>query len=234
MPGKMIAAYLLKRGLTVTASFADVPHLEAFVASLPKEWKERFRPAPPLSEDMGKAEVEAHLEAAVSALGGLDLYIHAEPWADEQTLQDEEPETFVHQVNRRLRQLFYYCQAAGRMMAKKKRGQIIIPLLADTLHWAGYPSSPVYNQGAISFVKSLAKELSPFGISVNVFEFGYYQEDATPLGRADRKRFELFALKAPVPRLAEAVEGLGLLLDYGGGMSGQVIQWGYGIPPTTL
>lgn len=200
LPGKMIASYLLKRGLILT-------------------------------DGSQEATVE-DLERAVTAMGGLDLYIHAGQWEDELAELQGQPESFVHHVEERLRHLFVFCQAAARIMAKQKRGQIIIPLLADGLHSAGFPSSPVYNQGAISFAKSLAKELSPFGISVNVLEFGYFQDDSSR--RKGRKRFDVFALKPPAPSLAEAVEGLGILLDYGKGMSGQVIQWGYGTPSTTL
>jgi NAD(P)-dependent dehydrogenase (short-subunit alcohol dehydrogenase family) len=235
LPGRMIAVYLLKRGMTLAAQFADSDQYEAFISTLPGEWQKRCIPFPFLPKDTEKEKVEKHLETVAAAMNGFNLYIHAGKWEDELATLERQPEAFVEYADQRLRNLFFYCQAVGRIMARQKRGQIIIPLLSDALHSVGFPSSPVYNQGAISFVKSLAKELSPYGISVNVFEFGYYlDESSSPSSRKDRQRFELFALKPPVPRLAEAMEGLGLLLDYGIGMSGQIIQWGYGTPSTTL
>lgn len=231
--GQEIGLYLLKRGLTLAAQFSTPKQTERFLADLPDEWRERCIPTLFLPGESGMEAIDRQLESVASEMKGLDLYIHAAGWQDEMTLLGSEPEDFAHHMVERLRDLFFSCRAAGRVMVRKKKGQMIIPLLSDALYYADFPSSPVYNQGAIAFVKSLAKELSPFGISMNAFEFGFYRDvEAGPLTRETRKRFDLYALKPPVPHLADAVQGLGMLLDYGQGMSGQTVQWGYGIPQT--
>lgn len=223
-----IGRYLLERGITLTAQFPTPEQAEYCIAELPVEWRERCIPV--IGQAVGMEAVEAQLSAAAEAMQGLDLYVHGSEWIDEAEMLDSDPAQFAVQLEARLRKLFLYSRAAGGIMARKRQGQIIVPMLSDTLHYAGFPSSPVYNQGAAAFVKSLAKELTPFRVSVNAFIFGYYREpDAAESVRGNRKRFDIYALKPQVPELAEAAKGLGLLLDYGSGMSGQTVNWGYGM-----
>ncbi|MBW7474039.1 SDR family oxidoreductase [Paenibacillus oenotherae] len=227
--GVAIGHYLLQRGVTLAAQFSSREEAAAYMAELPDEWRDRCKPV--IGQFAAMEEIEAQVNAAAAELQGLDLYIHGSEWLDEEELLSSNPAQFAVQLDGRLRELFLYSRAAGSVMARKRQGQIIVPMLSDALHAAGFPSSPVYNQGAVAFVKSLAKELAPFRVSVNAFTFGYYRDpDSMESAGGNRKRFDIFVLKPPVPELAEAAKGLGILLDYGSGMSGQNINWGYGIP----
>lgn len=227
--GMAIGSYLLQRGITLTAQFSTPEQAASYLAELPIEWRERCMPV--IGQAGTMEEIDSQVNAAAAEMQGLDLYIHGNEWLDEGVMLDSNPAQFSLQLDERLRELFLYSRAAGSVMARKRQGQIIVPMLSDTLHYAGFPSSPVYNQGAIAFVKSLAKELAPFRVGVNAFQFGYYRASGTSgSARDNRKLFDMYALKPPVPELMEAAKGLGILLDYGSGMSGQTVNWGYGIP----
>ncbi|WP_236338983.1 SDR family NAD(P)-dependent oxidoreductase [Paenibacillus plantiphilus] len=227
--GLAIGNYLLQRGMTLTAQFSTPEQAQSYIAELPVDWRDRCMPM--IGQAGTMEEIDSQVNAASAEMQGLDLYIHGNEWVDEGVMLDNNPAQFAVQLDKRLRELFLYSRAAGNVMARKRQGQIIIPMLSDTLHNAGFPASPVYNQGAIAFVKSLAKEVAPFRVGVNAFQFGYYRAPGTVgSARDNRKLFDMYALKPPIPDLMEAAKGLGLLLDYGSGMSGQTVNWGYGIP----
>ncbi|RXZ82291.1 SDR family NAD(P)-dependent oxidoreductase [Paenibacillaceae bacterium] len=224
-----IANYLLDRGMTVSIRFTTADQSEQYSDSLPAHWRERCVPIIGEAETLEQAELQ--VASAAAAMDGLDVYIHGSEWADESELLDNDLVPFAQHLNQRLHELFMFSRASASVMARKRQGQIIVPMLSDALHYAGFPSSPVYNQGALSFVKSLAKELAPFRVAVNAFTFGYCQLQSTAASsRPSRGRFDIYALKPPIPDVEEMTKGLGMLLDYGSGMSGQNINWGYGLP----
>ncbi|SEL62430.1 hypothetical protein [Paenibacillus sp. OK003] len=226
---QMMVVYLLQRGLQVTASFATSEQAEQFHSDLSVQEQNNCRTL--VAPNLEMKEIEFALSAAAEHMQGLGFYIHGSSWVDEQSELQSDPAAFALTSHRQLSELFLYTRAAGNIMARKQSGQMIVPILADMLHYSGFPSSPVYNQGAMAYVRSFAKEMTPFRVSVNTLTFGYYRaENHRGAGRSRRKIYDLFTLKPSVPELEELVQGLGLLLDYGQGMSGQNITWGYGIP----
>ncbi|WP_341279227.1 hypothetical protein [Paenibacillus sp. FSL H8-0537] len=226
--GTAMALYLLQRGIRVMASFQLAEQAEQFRVDVPPQWQEQIQTI--VAPDVQMKAVESVIAGMAEQMEGFDLYIHGHDWVDELEALQHDPGEFALRSYSLLSELFVYSRAAGSVMARKQRGQIIVPMLADSLHYDGFPSSPVYNQGALAFVKSFAKELSPFRVSVNALTFGYFRlEKKVAVGRNNRKPFDIYALKPPVPELEELAHGLGLLLDYGHGMSGQNTTWGYGI-----
>lgn len=226
---QMMVVYLLHRGLQITASFATSEQAEQFHSDLSVHDQKNCRTI--VAPDLGMKRIESVLSASAEHMQGLDFYIHGSSWVDELSELQSDPAAFALTSHRQLSELFLYTRAAGHFMARKQSGQMIVPLLADMMHYSGFPSSPVYNQGAQAYVKSFAKEMTPFRVSVNTLTFGYYRmENHINAGRSRRKIYDMFTLKPSVPELEELVQGLGLLLDYGQGMSGQNITWGYGIP----
>ncbi|WP_434748725.1 SDR family oxidoreductase [Paenibacillus amylolyticus] len=226
--GAAIMRYLLQRDMRVTASFQTAEPAEQVRADLPQSLQERLHTA--VAPDIQMKAIDTLMMEQAEQMQGLDFYIHSNHWVDEREELQHKPAEFALQSYSLLNELFMYSRAAGSVMARKQRGQIIVPMLSDTLHYDGFPSSSVYNQGALAFVKSFAKELSPFRVSVNALTFGYFRmERKAGAGRSNRKAFDIYALKPPVPEMEELAQGLGLLLDYGHGMSGQNTTWGYGI-----
>jgi len=225
---------LLERGMTVAVQLGDPAQADRLLAELPEELGRSCMPVIAADHPDSIDNIGEIVERASESLQGLDVYIHAASWEDEASLMNKDPEGFGMHIERRLRKLFLYCRAAGQIMVRLRKGQMIIPLLSDVLHASGFPSSPVYNQAAIAFVRSLAKELSPFSVTVNALEFGYCRDSDSPSSRQWRKQFDIFALRPHVPEFREAAQGIGLLLDYGHAMSGQTVRLGIGIPSSTI
>lgn len=230
-PAQAMALYLLGQGMRVTVSFTAEEQSAEFASALDPMQRDRCHIV--LAPSCQMKAIELLLAEAATTMQGLELYVHANEWRDEKELLLDDPGQFIAESRHRLRELFLYCRAAGSVMARQRKGQIIVPMLSDALGYNGYPSAPVYNEGALAFVKSLAKELSPFRVSVNGLTFGYYRGDEpTGAAREGRRRFDLYALKPPVPSLPELAKGVGALVDYGYGMSGHNMTWGFGIPST--
>lgn len=239
--GEAIAVYLLQRGLRVAAQFPDAGRAEQFQAAIPEYWQGQLlplfpeQPGEPGSDEAGVLAPELEqaqraAAAAAEALGGLELYIHGPSWLDEHAMLEQAPEDLAANVEQRLKSLFVHTRAAAALMGRKRAGRIVVPLLADSLYYSGYGSSPIYNQGAISYIRSLAKELSPLRVTAHTLMIGYHQgSEAARQAAGARRPYEIYALKPAVPALQQAVAGLGLLLDYGDGLSGHSIDWGNGM-----
>lgn len=229
--GQEICMYLLEKGIKVVAQFFDAEQMEQLINQIPLKTRPSFHPVYSELKNLTPEKITKHVNSIFMKYPEINLYIHAQPWLDEMEMLDQEQGILANHVEQQLLELFLYCQAFARFMIKKKNGQLIVPLLSDALYYSEFPSSPIYNSGASALVKSLAKEFSPFGVCVNIFELGFFQLNETkPLSRKERKKFDIYAMKPPVPSMREAVSGLGILIDYGKGMSGQTISYGYGIP----
>ena len=57
-------------------------------------------------------------------------------------------------------------------MIRKKSGNILFLERYEVLRYTGEVVNPIWNNAIISFVKSLSKEASSFGIAVNVMTLG--------------------------------------------------------------
>ncbi|WEK54693.1 MAG: SDR family NAD(P)-dependent oxidoreductase [Candidatus Cohnella colombiensis] len=225
---QLLGRHLLERGVVLAAQFLTEKEAESFIQSLPVSHQSNCLPI--ISDPIETiANSQQLITNVIQELSTIDLYIHGTNWKDEAALRDQDPISFHHDIERRFTQLFLFCRSIGQAMAKKRNGRIILPLLADSLYSAGYPSSPIYNEGALSVVKSLAKELSPFKVTVNALTLGPFQLDvSSDEWRSIRKKLDIYSLKAQVPQQIEGLRALDILLDYGDGMSGQNLCWGYG------
>ncbi|MBP1989982.1 SDR family oxidoreductase [Paenibacillus eucommiae] len=228
---RLIGYHLLARGIKLTVQFADPVDAEDFLSLLPEEQRHLCNPI--VENPKALASIHELVLKSAHIMEGMDVFIHGNDWMDEAQLLDADPLSFTEVLESRIKQVFLYSRAAGNMMAKKKKGQIIFPLLADSLHYSEFPSSPVYNHSVIAFVKSLAKELAPFRITINALTFGFFRnEDLSEQWKAVRKTLDIYALKPPIPELSDLVKGLDVLLDHGSGLSGQNIHWGFGLDTT--
>lgn len=240
--GEAITTYLLQRGLRVAARFPDAGRAEQFRSALPEYLHSQllsllpepnWRPEGTTDGELMAANLEQANQAAAAAaeaLGGLELYVHGPRWLDEHAILEQAPDDLAAIVEQRLKSLFVHTRAAAALMVRKRTGRIVVPLLADGLYYNGYCSSPIYNQGAISYIRSFAKELSPLRVTAHTLMIGYHQGgDAARQAADGRRPYEIYALKPAVPALHQAVAGLGLLLDYGDGLSGHSIDWGNGM-----
>lgn len=225
-----ILTELLDQGCSTAMVFAGQGEAGSCMDRVPERHRERFFPlwGRPTDEE----GIRAVVDQAASRMGRLDVLIHGvEAW-DEEAGYDLDPLEFGLNTAAELRTRFLYSRAAAAHMARAKSGQIWFLLLADSLYSAGYPSSPVLNQGTIGLMKTLAKELSPFRVAVNAVTYGYY---AVPDERIDKKelrqKLDIHALKPYVPAPQEmAAASVDWLLRVPERLvSGQNIHFGAGL-----
>ncbi len=125
-----------------------------------------------------KREVERLFDRCIAEFGSIDIVVgNAGIWKkapiDEMT-EEEWDET----INVNLKSIYYTCQSAAREMKRRRSGKII--LVSST---AGQRGEPFYSHYAatkgaiISFTKSLASELGPWGIRVNAVAPGWVETD---------------------------------------------------------
>lgn len=96
------------------------------------------------------------------------------------------------------------CRAVVPIMKQQKFGRIIIvSSTAGQRGEANYSNYAASKGGQISFMKSLAAELGPFGINVNCVAPGWVDTDMTSETLADKTRMESILKEIPKGRVAK-------------------------------
>lgn len=148
------------------------------------------------------------VERAVREFGGLDIFVgNAGVWpARETAVSEMADERWTRTMKENLDSIFFTSRAAARAMgtAPGREGRIV--LVTSTAGQRGEAMHADYaaTKGAIiSFVKSLAIELAPYGITVNGVAPGWVDTDmsAEPYSGDGRARI---AASIPVGRIATA------------------------------
>lgn len=209
----MAAEHLLAQGHLLAIYAPDERERERFLVRISPEQRERcFFPA--VKEISREESVPLLLEEAGRLMGNLDVCIHGCSRKDEGSLLEDECGALGEDMVQQYMHIFWLSREMARRMIKQKKGHIIFLLFHDALHYAACPSAPVFNEGRISLMKSLAKELAPFYVNVNALVFGYYDPGLDGAAkRKMRKKLEMFALKPPLLRSAEILRALDLLVD---------------------
>ena len=83
-------------------------------------------------------------------------------------------------IDTNLKSVFHFCKAVFRPMMKQRSGRIVT--MSSVVGIIGNPGQTNYTAskaGVIGFSKSLARELGPRGVTVNVVAPGYVETDMT-------------------------------------------------------
>jgi 3-oxoacyl-[acyl-carrier protein] reductase len=126
--------------------------------------------------DIGfKSEAVALIEQAEKLFGGIDILVHNAgvfPYAPLQSLSDEDLDRSVD-VN--LKACFWLARAALPLLRKSAAGRILVTSSVSGNH-ANAPGLTHYSAtkaGVTGFVRNLALDLAPLGITVNAVEPGF-------------------------------------------------------------
>jgi 3-oxoacyl-[acyl-carrier protein] reductase len=149
---------------------------------------------------------EALVAASTASLGGLDIFVgNAGVWPSAEEAVTELPdERWRRTMAENVDGMFYSTRAAARRMGEGGR----IVLVSSTAGQRGEAMHADYaaSKGAmISFVKSLAIELAPRGITVNSVAPGWVDTEMTADAMAAGGR-ERIAASIPVGRVASAAD----------------------------
>ena len=192
---------------------------------LAREITDRDRPAPCLEGDFTAAQgARSVVQDADNALGGLDILVHCAatlarlPFLE---ITDEEWDR-VHGVN--LRGTFAVGQEAARLMADAGNGGRIIFISSvnqdhPTPNLAHYVAS---KGGVRMLAKSMAMELAPLGITVNLIAPGTVETDLNRAALADPAFRQSKLDLIPMDRIADPSEIAGAALYLAGPTAGYV------------
>ena len=150
------------------------------------------------------AGCDALVQRAVDAFGGVDLVVvnHGVWPAEEVPVATLDEERWHRTMRENVDSMFWLSRAAARAMGPDGR----IVMVSSTAGQRGEAMHADYaaSKGAmISFVKSLAVELAPRGITVNSVAPGWVDTDMTDAAMRDGGR-ERIAANIPIGRVASA------------------------------
>jgi NAD(P)-dependent dehydrogenase (short-subunit alcohol dehydrogenase family) len=145
------------------------------------------------------------IERVVDELGTIDVLVNTPALIVRNIpLVDVNENDFDKVVNTKVKGYFLSCQAAAKVMIKKKRGSIInfSGTLGIKMTW-GRTAYHIAQSGAITLTKVLAYELGEYNIRANAVAPGYVED--TPFSAAVRKDPEFLKSSEPEAKLGRLV-----------------------------
>lgn len=126
------------------------------------------------------AEVDAMIEAVSEGLGPISILVNNAGITRDGLLMRMKNEAWNEVLETNLNGTFYCCRAACRGMMKARYGRIInVSSVVGIRGQAGQTNYSAAKAGLIGFTKSLAQELAPRNVTVNVLAPGFIETDMT-------------------------------------------------------
>lgn len=174
-------------------------------------------------------EAERLLQQAVEHFGRIDFLIcNAGIW-EGGPVESISEELWDKTLGINLKGTWAVCRAAVPLMKKQRFGRIVI--VSSTAGQRGEANVSNYaasKGGQISFTKSLAPELAPFGINVNSVAPGWVETDMTVDALADATVLDSIARNIPLGRVATPEEIAGpivfLCSEWANHITGEVLN----------
>lgn len=178
--GKVIALHLAREGVDVVLAARDSDRLNSAAAELAAESGRRIIPL--MVDTSDKVSVDAMVEEAIRALGGIDILINAaavpggissatklEQIVDAEALEDINIKVIGYLRTARALAPHLVAQGWGR----------IVNIGGLALYQTGRPVATLRNVGVAAVTKNLADELGPKGINVTAVHPGATRTEKT-------------------------------------------------------
>ncbi|MBI4289128.1 MAG: 3-oxoacyl-ACP reductase FabG [Chloroflexi bacterium] len=171
--GRAIALALASTGANIAVADVLTPDIDKTVGEL----QQMGRKAIGVTTDITKRDqVENLVSRTVKELGTVDILVNNAGILRVGPLLDMKEETWDKVMDTNLKAYFLCSQAAGRVMADKKKGCIISTASIAGLKFVG--NSAVYavsKAGVVMLTRAMAVELAPYNIRVNAVAPGIVQ-----------------------------------------------------------
>lgn len=202
--GREIALALAEAGADVAVLARTAGDLE----SVAREIRSLGRRAVVLSADAtSSAEVDRAVQAAVGALGRLDILVHSVGGSLRKPVVDLTDMEWERLIQANLTSAFFVCRAVGRVMTAQKSGAIIN--IASGAGLRGRPTNAPYSAakaGLINFSRALAMEWAAAGVRVNILAPGRFLTPLTEPEMSDPDKLAAFVKQVPLGRIGQPAE----------------------------
>ncbi|MDF2635764.1 MAG: 3-oxoacyl-(acyl-carrier-protein) reductase [Pelosinus sp.] len=151
--------------------------------------------------DVGNVDaVDAMVKETIDTFGKIDILVNNAGITRDNLLMRMKEDDWDAVMNINLKGVFVCTKAVSRIMMKQRAGKIInMTSVVGVMGNAGQANYAAAKAGVIGFTKSMAKELSSRGITVNAIAPGYISTDMTAVLSEQVKKD--LAEKIPVGRL---------------------------------
>jgi NAD(P)-dependent dehydrogenase (short-subunit alcohol dehydrogenase family) len=188
--GRGIALCMAQEGADIAIPDID----EASARNVAKEVETLGRRSVGMRCDVTRAaDIQASLDRGIAELGRIDVLVNnagiCSPPGMPFTANTEEDWERAFTVN--VKSVFVSCKAIAPYFIERKAGRIInIASIAGPLASVTMPPYSVAKAGVITFTRVVAKELAPFGVTVNaicpgMLWTGFWQELAQSIAEAN-------------------------------------------------
>lgn len=201
--GKAIALQLAGDGFAVAVNYRGDQSLADEVCN---EISANGGEALAVKADVTDAEdVAAMVEAVMNHWGRIDALINNAGITRDTLLMRMDEAAWDDVLDTNLKSVFATCRAATRPMMKARAGVIInVSSISGIMGNAGQTNYAASKAGMIGFSKSLARELAPRGIRVNVVAPGFINSDMT--SALDEKIREAVVNEIPLKRFGDPAD----------------------------
>jgi 3-oxoacyl-[acyl-carrier protein] reductase len=203
--GKATALALAAEGAKVVVNYAaSSTAADAVVAEIVANGGEAIA----IQADVSKVErVDSLVERTMAEWGRIDVLVNNAGITRDTLLLRMKPEDWQAVIDLNLTGVFLCTRAVSKIMLKQKSGRIVnITSVAGQMGNPGQANYSAAKAGVIGFTKTVAKELSSRGITVNAVAPGFIATDMTQDIKADN-----ILTFIPLGRFGEASEVAGMI-----------------------
>lgn len=176
--GRGIAARFGRGGAALALCDVLADEVDATAAALAEEFGVTARG---FAVDVADGEaVDGFVSRVAEEFGSIDILVNNAGIARDKPLFRMKDEDFDLVMRVNLYGAFYFCRAAGRVMAKQRSGKIVN--ISSVIGVMGNPGQANYaasKAGIIALTKTVAKELAGRGVNVNAVAPGFIETEMT-------------------------------------------------------
>lgn len=223
--GRAIALALAKCGANVAVNYTSN---QAAAEEVVKEIEALGVGAMAIKADVSKGEeVENLVKEVLNQFGSIDILINNAGITRDNLIIRMTEKDFEEVIDTNLKGAFNCTKWVSKVMIKQKSGKIInVSSVVGIIGNAGQSNYAAAKAGLIGFTKSMAKELSKRGITVNAVAPGYIETEMT--ASLPEKAKEEFINNIPLGRTGKPQDVANTILflasEYSDYITGQVIH----------
>jgi NAD(P)-dependent dehydrogenase (short-subunit alcohol dehydrogenase family) len=202
--GKAIALALARAGVDI--SLCDQVIDDGKLNQVAGEIRSLGRQSLAIQTDVSqKSDAERMVRLTVEQFGKVDILVNcAGVWIPGQTLVECSEENWDKVIDTNLKGTYFCCQAAGKVMIKQKKGNIInLSSQVGLTAGAGIGAYSISKAGIIMLTRQLALEMGKYNVRVNALAPGVVKTDFNLNVWKEPEAEKRVSTMVPLGRLAE-------------------------------